>query len=168
MDKLILRYIGLFVFLLFLQLFIFNNIQLSGYINPYVYILFILLLPYDTPGWLLLVIGFATGLVVDLFMNTLGFHSSATLFMAFVRYHLLNFLTEKDSNERITSPSMQNNGVVWFLRYASILIVAHHLFLFMLESFSLFSFFATLVRVFLSSIITLLVIFALQFFTIRR
>lgn len=49
MQNGLIKYSGLFVLLIFLQLFLFNNIQLSGYINPYFYILFILLLPYDTP-----------------------------------------------------------------------------------------------------------------------
>ena len=83
MYKDYLRYILIFILLLLIQLLVLNNINLGGYINPYVYLLFILLLPYGTPRWVLLLVGFFTGLVVDYFSNTLGLHASATLILAF-------------------------------------------------------------------------------------
>jgi len=72
----------MFILILF-QVFVLNNIQVSGYINPYMYVLFILLLPFETPRWLLLISGFAIGISIDLFANTPGMHASATVFMAF-------------------------------------------------------------------------------------
>ncbi|NJK85385.1 MAG: hypothetical protein HC906_04860 [Bacteroidales bacterium] len=54
-----------FIILVLLQVFVFNNIHLSGFIVPYIYILFILLLPFETPGWLLLVSAFLLGFSID-------------------------------------------------------------------------------------------------------
>ena len=51
MTVVFVRNIIRFVFLVLLQVLILNNIQFSGYINPYFYIYFILLLPFDTPRW---------------------------------------------------------------------------------------------------------------------
>ena len=96
MGKGILRYAGLFILLILLQVVVFNNLQLSGYINPYIYVMFILLLPYEISGWLLLGLGLLTGLTVDTFMNTIGMHSSATLFMAFLRPYVLNLFTDRE------------------------------------------------------------------------
>jgi hypothetical protein len=168
MYKELLKYLGLFILLVFLQLFLFNNIQLSGYINPYFYILFILLLPYETPGWLLLFLGFLTGLIIDTLMNTYGTHSSATLLMAFFRPYFLNFLTERDDIEKKGSPSMSQNGFNWFLRYTATLTVAHHLMLFLIESFTFINIGATLWRTVLSSLVTLSFIITSQFLFIRR
>ncbi len=168
MGKGILNYIGLFVLLVFLQLFLFNNIQISGFINPYVYVLFILLLPYETPGWALLIIGFFSGLVIDTFMNTYGMHSSATLFMAFMRPHILNLLTDRVDFDNKGRPSMAVNGVSWFLRYTIILVLAHHLFLFFVEAFSFTNFFLTVLRIILSTIATTSFIILGQFFTLRK
>ena len=154
MVKDILKYAGLFLLLLTLQLFIFNNIQLSGYINPYVYVLFILFLPYETPGWLLLILGFFTGICVDAFMNTYGMHSSATLFLAFLRPYLLNLIANREDIDRKGSPSIYPNGLVWFLKYTLFLVLAHHFVLFFIESFSFAMFFHTLFRVILSTLIT--------------
>ena len=65
MIKQILNFTLLFVFLVLLQVLVLNNIQLSGYINPYFYVLFILLLPFETANWLLLILAFALGISID-------------------------------------------------------------------------------------------------------
>jgi rod shape-determining protein MreD len=79
------RYGIIIILLISLQLLLFNNIQFSGYINPYVYIMIVLLLPSTIPSWLLLIISFLTGLIIDLFMGSPGMHSSATLLAGFSR-----------------------------------------------------------------------------------
>ncbi|HNS29031.1 MAG TPA: rod shape-determining protein MreD [Tenuifilaceae bacterium] len=169
MQNGLIKYAGLFILLIFLQLFLFNNIQLSGYINPYFYILFILLLPYDTPGWLLLLLGFFTGLAIDAFMNSHGVHSSATLLMAFLRPYVLNYLSERGEIENKGIPSMSQYGFSWFFRYATILTVAHHLVLFLIESFTFVNLGATLWRTILSSLTTLAFILITQLlFTHRK
>ncbi|PKP38968.1 MAG: rod shape-determining protein MreD [Bacteroidetes bacterium HGW-Bacteroidetes-15] len=168
MGKDILKYFGLFVILILLQLLLFNNIQLSGFINPYIYVLFILVLPYETPGWLLLLLGFLSGFVLDTFMNTFGMHSSATLFMAFMRPIVLNMLTDREDIDKKGSPSMVINGLGWFLRYSIILILLHHFVLFFIESFTFFNFFSTLWRIILSTIVTSAFIVLSQFLTPQR
>jgi rod shape-determining protein MreD len=79
----IIRYFIIFIILILLQVLLFNNIQFSGYINPYVYIMLILLLPVEIPAWSLLLISFFTGLTVDFFTGTPGMHASATLLSGF-------------------------------------------------------------------------------------
>jgi rod shape-determining protein MreD len=168
MAKDFLKYFGLFLLLLLLQLLIFNNIQISGYINPYVYVLFVLLLPYETPGWLLLILGFLSGLIIDAFMNTFGMHSSATLFMAFLRPHVLTLLIDRNDSGQKGSPSLALNGFVWILRYTLVLVLGHHLFLFFIESFSFTNFFPTILRIILSTIATSFFIVVGQFITLSK
>ena len=75
----IIRYSVILTILILLQVLLFNNIQFSGYVNPYVYVMFILILPVEIPSWLLLLLSFMTGIVIDLFSGTPGMHSSATV-----------------------------------------------------------------------------------------
>ncbi|MDX9769737.1 MAG: rod shape-determining protein MreD [Tenuifilaceae bacterium] len=159
MVKDIVKYSGLFVLLILLQIFILNNIQLSGYINPYLYVLFILLLPYEIAGWALLIVGLLTGLTIDTFMNTYGMHSSATIFLAFLRPYMLRMLADREDVDKKGNPSLSGNGFVWFLKYVSILVFAHHLMLFFIEAFSFSTFFSTLWRTLLSSVTTTIFIF---------
>ncbi len=164
MIKLIPRYIIYFFVLVLIQVLILNNIQLGGYINPYVYVLFILVLPFETPKWLLLVIGFLLGFTIDSFANTIGMHSSATVLMAFLRPYVLKLISPREGYESETFPTVKYYGINWFIQYAAILVVAHHLFLFYMEVFRISDFFLTFFRVILSSIFSLFLIFISQYF----
>ena len=81
----VLQNIFRFILLVLFQVLVLNNIQFLGYINPYLYILFILSLPVQMPRWFLLVLAFILGLSIDIFSNTLGMHAFATVFVAFFR-----------------------------------------------------------------------------------
>lgn len=152
-----------FIILVLVQTLILNNIQLSGYINPYLYVLFILLLPIETPKWLLLLLAFFTGLGVDMFSNTMGLHASACVFMAYFRPYLLKVLAPREGYANETKLSLRSMNLRWFITYASILVVLHHLFLFYTEAFRFSEFFSTLLRVILSSFFTLLLILICQY-----
>ena len=168
MNKGLLKYGLMFIVLFALQLLVFNNINLGGYINPYIYILFIILLPFNTPGWILLSLGFLTGLTMDAFMSTLGMHSSATLFLAFIRPYIVNVISTSENFDKASSPNLSLNGIEWFIRYSLILIVCHHFVLFYLEVFSFAHFFVTFARVLLSSLVTFLFILLSQFFIFNK
>jgi hypothetical protein len=144
-----------------------NNIQLSGYLNPYIYILFILSLPNETPDWAILVIAFILGLTVDLFSHTVGMHTSATVFMAFLRPTVLRTLEPRGGYEPDTRPSIKNYGFNWYFKYAGILILAHHLFLFYIEVFKLSDFFQTFSRAIFSALFSLFIILLIKLFVKR-
>ena len=164
MIKLFPRYLMSFTLLVFLQVFILNNIQFSGYINPYIYILFIIALPFETPNWALLILAFILGLTIDLFSSTVGMHCSATVFMAFIRPYVLKVISPRDGYESETLPQLKYYGASWFIRYSAILIFAHHFVLFYVEVFRLSNFFTTFARVVLSSIFTIIVVLISQYF----
>lgn len=164
MINLLPRYIFNFFFLTLIQVLVLNNIQFSGFVNPYLYVLFIITLPFETPGWLLLVLAFISGFSIDIFSNTLGMHASATVLMAFFRPTILRAFAPRDDYQPGTIPTMAYYGPSWFLRYALILVFIHHLSLFFIEVFSITHFFSTLWRVLASSVFTLILIFLSQLF----
>jgi rod shape-determining protein MreD len=157
-----------FALLVFLQLFVLNNIQFSGFVNPYLYVLFIMLLPFKVSGWFMLILGFILGLVIDVASVTIGYHTIATVFMAYFRFHLLRFIAPRDGYEPGMSPTLQSLGFSWFFKYASILTLSHHFVLFWIESFQLNDLLPATLRALASSIFTILLIFIYQFLTIRR
>lgn len=159
----ILRLTVIFILLLLLQVLLFNNIEFCGYVNPYVYIMFILLLPVEIPSWLLLVLSFATGLIIDFFTGTPGMHCASTVLAGFVRPYVLRIISPRDGYEPGADPSMVNYGFRWFLIYASIIVLVHHLALFYLEVFRFADFFRTLIRVLLSSLFSITFILLLEF-----
>ena len=168
MIKLVPRYLVYFIVLVLIQVLILNHIQFSGYVNPYMYVLFILLLPFETPGWLLLIIAFSLGLTIDMFSDTLGVHASATVFMAFLRPYVLSGISSRDTYEINTLPRISYYGFNWFLKYTVILVFAHHLFLFFIENFKFDNFFLVLMRVVLSAIFSTVLIVLSQYLFFRK
>jgi len=160
----ILRFGLIFILLILLQLLLFNNIQFSGYVNPYVYIMFILLLPIDIPSWLLLILSFVTGLIIDFFSGSPGMHTSATVLAGFVRPYVLRIVSPRDGYESGSDPSMLNYGFRWFFFYAMLVVLVHHTALFYLEVFRFAEFFRTMLRVLLSSIFSLTFILLIEFY----
>ncbi|MBN2273783.1 MAG: rod shape-determining protein MreD [Bacteroidales bacterium] len=157
-----------FIVLLFLQLLLFNNIQFSGFINPYVYVLFFLLLPFTFSRALLLFLGLAGGLVMDLFMGTPGVHAAATVLVAYIRPAVLELIAPHDGYEANTLPRISYMGLEWFIKYTVIIVFAHHLTLFYLEVFSFSHFFHTLLKVILSSVFSIAFIILSQFLVFRK
>jgi rod shape-determining protein MreD len=160
----IFRYGLIFVLLILLQVLLFNNIQFSGYINPYIYVMFILLLPVEIPAWLMLLLSFATGVIIDYFSGSPGVHSSATVLAGFVRPYVLRVISPRDGYESGTSPSMLNYGFRWFLTYTLVIILVHHTALFYLEVFRFTDFFRTMLRVLLSSLFSIIFILLIEFY----
>jgi hypothetical protein len=144
-----------FFALLFVQVLIIKNVELGRFINPYIYVLFIITLPFETSGILLLALAFIMGLSVDMFYDTLGMHAAASVFMAFCRPRVFKFFSPREGYEVGTRPGINYMGNTWFLSCAGVLILAHHLVLFYIEVFRFYEFFSTLFRVLMSSLFTL-------------
>jgi rod shape-determining protein MreD len=164
MINTILRYTIITILLILIQVLVLNNIQFSGYVNPYVYIMIILLLPSVTPSWLVLVISFATGLIIDLFSGSPGMHASATLLAGFSRPFVLRIISPRDGYESGSDLSMAAYGFRWFFIYAATIVLIHHIALFFLEVFRFTDFFRTILRILLSSLFTLGFILLIEYY----
>jgi rod shape-determining protein MreD len=160
----LIRYSLIFILLILLQVLLFNNIQFSGYVNPYVYIMFILLLPFEIPSWLLLLLSFVTGLTIDIFSGTPGMHTSASLLTGFLRPYVLRIIAPRDGYEAAADPSMLIYGFSWFFTYTLLLVLVHHTALFYLEVFRFTGFFRTLFRVLLSSMFSITFILLIEYY----
>ena len=157
-----------FLLLVLFQVLILDNIMLGGYMVPYFYILFIILMPFETPKWVQLITGFLLGISIDLFEHTLGMHTAATVFIAFIRPYLLNIFAPRDGYEPDSFPRIYYYGFTWFLKYALIIVFAHHFVLFYLEVFNLNDFFSTFLRVILSTLLSVSTIILSQYFVFRK
>jgi rod shape-determining protein MreD len=160
----ILRFTIITILLILLQVLVLNNIQFSGFVNPYIYIMIILLLPSVTPAWLVLIVSFVTGLIIDLFSGSPGMHASATLLAGFSRPLVLRLISPRDGYESGSNLSMAAYGLRWFFIYASIIVLIHHTTLFFLEVFRFTDFFRTILRILLSSIFTVSFILLIEYY----
>jgi len=141
-----------FVLFLFLQVILFNNIGLFGYLNPYPYVLFILLFPVNGNKAALIISSFILGLLLDMFANSGGIHATASLILAYIRPSLFKFsfglsyeyqtvkIAEKITPERIT--------------FLLLSIFLHHFALFFLEFFRIGLFFSIVSKTLLTTLFT--------------
>ncbi len=168
MIKYILKYIIWFIVLVVFQLLVLNNIQFSGYINPYLYVFLILILPFETPFLILFTVAFLLGFAIDIGNNTPGIHASATVFLAALRPFVINIFAPRAGYNTETYPRASYYGVNWFLKYSALLVFLHHLFLFFVESFSFNNFFHTLLKVILSFAFSLTLIIITELFFYKK
>ena len=152
-----------FIVLVLLQVLIVQNIRLGSYLILFPYILFILLLPFETPKLIVLLCAFITGLTIDMFYDTAGMHAAVCTLLGFLRYYILKLLSPREGYDPGFIPNVDSMGAVWFITYAAIMIFIHHLFFFYLEIFRFNEFFRTLLRVLLSTIGTFCFVYVVQF-----
>ena len=166
MIRLTIKYGIMFISLILVQVLILNQVQFNGFVNPYVYILFILLLPLNTPRYILLILAFVLGVIVDIFLNSLGVHAAASVFIAYIRPFIVRVISNREE-DRSDYPGVKQNTLGWFLSYVSIMVFLHHIVLFYLEVFSFSHFFVTLGRTVISSVFSIFIIVLSQFLVFR-
>jgi len=144
-----------FILLLAVQVVIFNNFNFLGYINPFPYILFIILYPVNGNKYALLLSSFFLGITMDLFCNSGGVHAAACLLLAFVRPSIFKFsfgLSYEYQTVRL-------NDTLTPERFSFILlaVIIHHLTLFVLEVFTFEYFWDIVLRTIISTIFTIII-----------
>lgn len=167
MTNKLIKYTVMFLVAVLVQVLFLNQVQFSGYINPYFYIVFVLLLPLSTPRYLLLLLGFLIGLTIDIFSDSLGIHTAATVLIAYIRPFVIRVISTREE-DRNDFPGLLQNKFGWFFSYVTILVLAHHFVLFYLEYFTFSHFFYTLLKVIFSSVFTIFIIVLSQFLIFRK
>lgn len=154
--------------LLIAQIFIFNNLNVFGYINPLPYVLFLLVFPFTANLSLFILIAFLTGLTMDMFGNSGGIHAAACLVLAYVRPLVLR-ATYGVSYE-YNSVKLSKGSFYERIVFISILVLVHHLVFFSLEVFNVSSILYILKKTLLTSVGTIIfcVLFNILFSTSRE
>jgi len=148
----------LFLFLLFLQVLILNNILLFNYVNPYLYIAFIFTYPFKKNRFPILTLSFLLGLFVDFFSNSGGIHAFSSLFIAFIRIYLFKFIFQKSVDD-FDFFILNKEAFGKIFNFTVILTTLHHFLLFSLINFSFYNFQKTIINTILSSVLTLTLYF---------
>lgn len=157
-----------FFILIALQVLLLDHVNLGGYINPNLYVFFILLLPFEIPGWLLLISAFLLGLGVDLFSNSTGLHAAASVFMAYIRPWVIRKAGAPADYEGNLKPGIGDMGFRWFLSYSIILILAHHLVLALLDAFRFAEIGMILLRMVFSTLFTTVLVIITEYLFMRK
>ncbi|MGV3707174.1 MAG: rod shape-determining protein MreD [Arcticibacter sp.] len=168
MGRTIITNIIRFAALIFIQTFLLKNIGFYNLSIPFPYILFIMLLPFETPNWLLFLLALLTGLTVDSFYDTVGINAAACSMLALVRVIFINVTVERQGFENEPEPRLGIMGFRWFFVYTIVLTLFHHLTLILLESFGFFDLQYVLIRFLFSSLFTIFLVIISEFIFFRK
>lgn len=143
-----------FVLLLLVQVVLCNHINFLGYINPYIYIIFIFLFPVTEERLLFLLLSFILGMSVDMFSDSGGIHAAASVSLAYIRPILL----KSSFGMLYEHQSIKFNSIDFgnLITYISLGTVIHHLIMFSLEIFNISNILLILKRTLFSSIFTII------------
>lgn len=157
-----LKYIGIFIMLLFLQVLLFDNLHWLGLVHPFIYIWAIILLPIELPRWMQMLIGAAIGMVMDLFTHAPGIHMAGCVMIAYLRPLLVAGVVQ-DIDRLKGAVTSDTIGMGNWMRILAILVAVHHIIVFMLEAFTFAHFGFTLLQIILSGVFSYTLILMLEY-----
>lgn len=168
--NLIIKNIFRFAVMLFIQVFVLSKIPpLHQFVVPYFYYAFILWLPFRIGRTALLFIGFAAGMMTDMFFKTPGLHTAACVLIAYVRPFLVNLLLPKEATDwGNEEPSKKTMGPVPYTTYLVMLTLLHHFYLILLEWMQFGSFLYFLGKLIATTLVSLLLISITDLFLNRK
>lgn len=146
-----------FIFLLLLQSFLLSNINFFGFINPNLYLLFIIVYRLDSNHSVLIILGFLLGLLLDLLTQGSGGHTVATLTISFLRPYIAKF--SFGINYKMPTAMLHRSFLSQRLLYLSLIIFFHHLILYSLIYFSFDNILTILKNTFFTSFFTFILVF---------
>jgi hypothetical protein len=149
--------IGFFLYIL-LQQYLFNSLTIFDIATPFIFLIYLLLLPLSIKFSWTIIIAFVMGLSIDLLSYSIpdGLHSFAAVAITGLRQSWI----------RVTNPTVNFSGkenftfsqqsMNWFVIYLSPLLLFHHTIYFVLDAFSSPGFWWVILRIITSFIYTLL------------
>ncbi|MEM7369096.1 MAG: hypothetical protein AAF587_10895 [Bacteroidota bacterium] len=158
----ILKYGVAFLIYLFFQVFLFTDLVLFQLATPFIFLLFLFMLPVDTPIPLQYVIAFVLGLLVDVLTTpqAIGLHAFSCLLAVGARSRLLPIIGTSQMRH-VQELDLKSQNSTWYITFLLPLIFIHHLAYFFLEDFTFQYFFHTLLKVISSTIYTFIICYLL-------
>ena len=150
-----------FIGLVLIQVLVLNQMHISGYATPFLYIYFILKINSKVGRNELMLWAFMLGLTVDIFGNTPGMNAAAATCLAFSRSSLLRLSTLRSEDEAFY-PGIKSLGVSSFSRYALLASVLFCTVLLLIDTFSFFHVGRLILKIIASTISTLIFIFCAE------
>lgn len=168
MGNLLLKNSFRWVILILIQLFIFANMTYYQFSTPFIYVLFILWLPFSTPNLVLFVLSFGTGYFLDYFYDTPGVHAAACTVMAMVRIIFINLTMANKDEIDGPEPTTKYVNRYWFFIYSTVCILAHHFTLYFLEAFKLNELHYTFIKMAIGLAFTLFLVLLVNFLFFKK
>lgn len=153
---------------LFVQIFVLNNLSISPLVAPMVYVVLLVMMPIESSQWKMLGVGLLLGVLMDITMGTVGLNTLVTLPLAVWRKPLLyaaTGLSVVSKEEGV--PSVKRLGIR-FHRYAITMIILHSLLFYFVEWLSFDNFGTLLLRILCSTLCSLVLDYIIVMLFMKR
>lgn len=155
------------IVLVLAQAVVFNNVCLFNVAVPMVFIYIILKLPLTLSVNLVLTLSFLLGLLIDMFADTYGMNALACTLLAMCRRGVIHIYVPRGDEPADPVPSARSIGRAPYIKYMATMTLIYATLIFVIESFTFFNFWLTIVRILASSTLSLLLMLAIDSLTIR-
>lgn len=140
------------IILLFIQIVIMNNIHLLGCITPLPIAYMLVCFRNDTSRMVLLLYGFATGLLYDVFSNTSGMASFSLTLLAMMQPAIMRLFAPRDIDPLFT-PTVVSMRFWPYISYVFACMLVAHASFYLLDAFTLRNLQLTLIAIAGSSVL---------------
>lgn len=168
MVKTALQFVILYVLMVLAQVIVFNHICLFGYAVPLVFIYVIIKLPVTLNANWVLTVSFLLGLTIDIFSDTQGMNSLACTILGLLRKPVLRLYFPREDEMTTPQPSFRSLGVGVYLKYVFSISLIYCALFFLIETFSMFNPLRLLIKIASSTLLTFIIIIAIDSLTSRR
>lgn len=151
----------MFVLLCVVQVLVLNQISLFDYATPLLYVYMITTFPCTYPKWGVLLWAFALGFFIDLFSNTPGVAAASLTAVAAVQPYFLRLFVSNEMMDDV-KPTLHDMGPLKYSFYIVIMAMLYCFLFFLFESFRLFDVMDLIYNVLGSTILTVLLILAIE------
>ena len=160
MNRELLKNILFYTIILALQLLIFNQFKLFGFITPLIYLIIFVHYKITYDKTVLLILGFLIGLIIDLSMQTYGCHTFSTITICYLRGRI-----EKNSfgvNANLPSAMIKDTPLFSRISFFSSLIAIHSIIYYSLIFFNINLLSTIFLYAFINSIATFIIIWIIS------
>lgn len=146
MSSVFLQRMVRFLILMVVQIAVVNQIHLWNYATALIIGYMVVRFHFGASRIGILLWGFVTGLVFDMFSDTMGVCMASMTFLAMVQPVLLRLFKPRDVSDDFT-PTIKSMGLWLYIPYLIFSMLALHASFYMLEAFSLANWQLTLVAI---------------------
>jgi rod shape-determining protein MreD len=129
------RRIAGIIIALAIQVLFLNNMHIAGYITPIIIGYPLTCFHRESSRYGLLILGFLSGLVYDIFSDTMGMGTISSTLLAFVQQPILNLFKPRDAADDF-SPTIRALGAGHYIAYITSCMIIYHLSFYLLDAFS--------------------------------
>lgn len=132
-------YLGMTIVLLFLQIFILDELSIALWVRPMLFPLIVMLLPMEWRTIWVLLATCATGVVMDLSLGGAGLYTATLLPLAVVRHWVMYVTTGRSVEHGDQTSLLSRMPLRQLMMYAAAMLFLHHTMFFLLETLSFIS-----------------------------